>query len=82
MEIAHSGSAGAAAAGMVLQHAPVLAAETGWDSVVELRDAALVWRVTVARNAAQIEGLTVFGLMALGGHHPAQHLMIAQRPGH
>jgi hypothetical protein len=42
----------------------------------------LVWRVTSDSNGAQIQALGFFGLMALGGHHPMHHMMLARGMGH
>lgn len=61
---------------MVPAHAPFLEAETGWDVVTEdLNDGVAL---IVDGNAAQIQGLGFFGLMAIGAHHQEHHLMLAR----
>lgn len=65
-----------AAARMVPAHAPVLAAETGWDSTVADLGDHLVW--TVTGDAERIRALGFFGLMATGDHHRAHHLALAR----
>ena len=62
---------------MVPSHAPVLAADTGWDSEVKIKDGNIHWRVTSQNAAAQIQALGFFGLMATGAHHQEHHLAIA-----
>lgn len=62
---------------MVPEHAPFLAAETGWSSSVTDTGTALVWTVTDPRATAQIRALGFFGLMATGNHHQPHHLAIA-----
>lgn len=73
---------GDAALRMVPAHAPILAAETGWTSVVETRGDSVVW--TVTGDADRIRGLGFYGLMATGDHHAAHHMAIAtgQPMGH
>ena len=66
-----------AALRMVPAHAPVLAADTGWDSEVEIKDGNIHWRVTSQNAAGQIQALGIFGLMATGAHHQEHHLAIA-----
>ena len=66
-----------AALRMVPEHAPFLAAETGWNSGVTDNGDALVWTVTDPQAAAQIRALGFFGLMATGNHHQRHHLAIA-----
>ena len=61
---------------MAPAHATFLAAETGWDvSTEEIDD-----RITliVDGDAAQIQGLGFFGMMAIGAHHQEHHLMLAR----
>lgn len=61
---------------MVPAHAPFLAAETGWDVVTkDLEDGVAL---IVDGDAAQIQGLGFFGLMTIGAHHQAHHLMMAK----
>lgn len=66
-----------AALRMVPEHAPFLAAETGWNSSVTDTGATLVWTVTDPQATAQIRALGFFGLMATGSHHQRHHLAIA-----
>lgn len=63
---------------MVPEHAPVLTAETGWQSDVDVQDDRIVWTVTSDTATAQVRALGLFGLMATGNHHPAHHLGIAR----
>lgn len=77
MLIGASGKGGEAASRMVPAHAPVLEAETGWSSVVEASGGQLVWTVLSEEDAAQIQALGFFGLMAAGNHHRSHHLAIA-----
>ncbi|QEW18482.1 hypothetical protein LA6_000648 [Marinibacterium anthonyi] len=72
---------GDAAGRMVPAHGPVLAGETGWSSQVEVKDGVIEWVVEDARDGDQIRALGVFGLMAVGNHHPAHHLAIASGQG-
>ncbi|MFW2545348.1 hypothetical protein ACN2XU_22200 [Primorskyibacter sp. 2E107] len=75
----HRDSPGAEAAWrMVPAHAPVLTAETGWHSDVEVHETTIEWTVTSDMATAQVRGLGFFGLMATGNHHPAHHLAIAR----
>ena len=61
---------------MVPAHAPFLAAETGWGvSTEELGNGVAL---IVDGDAAQIQGLGFFGMMAIGSHHQAHHLMLAK----
>jgi hypothetical protein len=62
---------------MVPAHAPVLAAETGWQSSVTEGSGGLVWTVAAPEDEAQIRALGFFGLMALGDHHRDHHLGLA-----
>lgn len=62
---------------MVPEHAPFLAAETGWNSSVTDTGDALVWIVTDPAAVARIRALGFFGLMATGNHHQPHHLAIA-----
>lgn len=68
----------AAAGRMVPAHAPVLAAETGWSSVVQTNGTLISWEVTDNHEGDQIEALGFFGLMATGDHHRSHHLAIAK----
>ncbi len=61
---------------MVPAHAPFLAAETGWDVVAEDLDDGVA--LIVGGDAAQIQGLGFFGLMTIGAHHQAHHLLMAK----
>lgn len=60
---------------MVPAHAPFLDAETGWTSVVEISDSAVV--LVVTGDADQIAALGFHGLMTIGAHHQEHHLLIA-----
>lgn len=84
MVIDLTGPDGEAASRMVPDHAPVLAAETGWLSVAEVGGQQITWRVTAPTEAAatQIRALGFFGLLATGAHHQAHHLAIARGIGH
>ena len=61
---------------MVPAHAPFLAAETGWHVETEDLDDGVA--LIVDGNAAQIQGLGFFGMMANGAHHQEHHLMLAR----
>ena len=61
---------------MVSAHAPFIAAETGWHVETEDLDDGVA--LIVDGNAAQIQGLGFFGLMAIGAHHQEHHLMLAR----
>ncbi len=63
---------------MLPAHAPMLAAETGWNSTLEESPDRLVWTVTSPEDAARIRALGLYGLMASGAHHQAHHLAIAR----
>lgn len=63
---------------MVPAHAPVLAAETGWNSVARDDGTELVWRVTSTSDEVKIRALSFFGLMATGNHHREHHLALAR----
>lgn len=75
--VALSGPAGETAGRMIPAHAPVLAAETGWTSVVSPEGDALVWSVTSDTDADMIRALGFHGLMAVGDHHREHHWAIA-----
>lgn len=77
MTIAVPDRPGSAALRMVPEHAPFLAAETGWDSSVTDTGGTLVWTVTDPQATPQIRALGFFGLMATGNHHQRHHLAIA-----
>ncbi|MGB3243072.1 MAG: hypothetical protein WBB25_00945 [Sulfitobacter sp.] len=68
----------AAAGRMVPAHAPVLAAETSWDSDVTAQGDTLIWTVTSPEEQARINALGFYGLMATGDHHRAHHLALAR----
>lgn len=80
LRIETGGRAGAAASRMVPVHGPVLASETGWRSEVTQNGDEIVWTVTgnSAEDAARVQALGFFGLMATGDHHRAHHLALAQ----
>lgn len=61
---------------MVPAHAPFLAAETGWDVSVDTFEDRVV--LIVDGEAARIQGLGFFGIMAIGAHHQEHHLMLAK----
>ncbi|MBT8413184.1 MAG: hypothetical protein KJO30_02540 [Boseongicola sp.] len=61
---------------MVPAHAPFLAAETGWNVSVDTFEDLVV--LTVDGEAARIQGLGFFGMMAIGAHHQEHHLMVAK----
>ncbi|WP_316302455.1 hypothetical protein [Aliisedimentitalea sp. MJ-SS2] len=81
MRIRLTGEGGAAVSRMIPAHGPVLAAETGWDSIVVHDGDALVWTVRSKENPRQIQALGFFGLMAVGDHHREHHLGIATGHG-
>ena len=64
---------------MVPAHAPFLAAETGWNVVVEETGSGATMRVS--GDASQIAGLGFIGLMTIGAHHQEHHLMMARGDG-
>lgn len=72
-----SGPTGDTARRMIPAHAPVLNAETGWKSDVEIEGETLVWRVQSEIEADIIRALGFHGLMAVGDHHRAHHWAIA-----
>lgn len=80
MRISRAGAGGQAATRMVPSHGPVLVAETGWSSQVEVSDDQIVWTVRGAseREALRIRALGFFGLMVTGDHHQAHHLALAR----
>jgi hypothetical protein len=66
---------------MVPAHAPFLAAETGWEVSTEEFDDRVI--LIVDGDAAQIQGLGFFGMMAIGAHHQEHHELIARgHPAH
>ncbi len=71
---------GDAASRMVQAHSPVLEAETGWSSAVEITEDRTVWRVTSPRPEAaqEIRALSFIGLLATGAHHQEHHLAMAR----
>jgi hypothetical protein len=71
------GLGGSAVSRMVPTHAPVLSADTGWESQVLLNGGEIVWTVTSSRDAKMIRALGFFGLMAVGNHHQPHHLGMA-----
>jgi hypothetical protein len=80
MRVSLAGPAAGAAARMVPAHGPVLAAETGWTSELEVGTESLLWSVSdpVGDSVAEIQALGFFGLMATGDHHRAHHIAIAR----
>jgi hypothetical protein len=80
MRIARTGPGGDAAGRMVPAHAPILAADAGWDSAVEAGEAEIVWTVRAPSEsgAVRIRALGFYGLMATGAHHRRHHLAIAR----
>lgn len=80
MRVLLEGPAGDAASRMVPAHGPVLAAETGWASEVDVGTESLVWTVAdlTGDRIAEIQALDFFGLMATGDHHRAHHIAIAR----
>jgi hypothetical protein len=75
--ISLSGPGGDAASRMVPAHAPVLSAETGWQSEAVLTGEQIAWSVTSKSDEQAIRALGFFGLMAVGGHHQEHHLGMA-----
>ncbi|NNF25183.1 MAG: hypothetical protein HKN63_10335 [Rhodobacteraceae bacterium] len=71
------GPEGATLLRMLPAHGPVLEAETGWTSDLEITETWIVWTVTSPTEALRIQGLGFFGLMATGDHHRAHHLALA-----
>ncbi|WP_282181965.1 hypothetical protein [Aliiroseovarius marinus] len=72
-----TGLGGSAVSRMVPAHAPVLRADTGWESQVLLNGDEVVWTVTSQTDAEVIRALGFFGLMAVGNHHQPHHLGMA-----
>ncbi len=72
------GQGGGAVSRMVPAHGPVLTAETGWNSDVEVKDDVLVWTITSDQEYYIIQALDFFGLMAIGNHHQAHHIGMAK----
>ena len=64
---------------MTMAHAPMLAAETGWEVDVDQTSSGAVLRITVSSEdeLARVTGLGFYGLMTIGAHHQAHHLQIA-----
>ncbi len=77
IRITLDGPGAGAVSRMVPAHAPVLTTETGWHSSVTEEPDHLIWTVTSKKDARQIRALGFFGLMAVGDHHRAHHLMMA-----
>jgi len=80
MRVLLEGSSGDAASRMVPAHGPVLAAETGWASEVDVGVKSLAWTVTdpSGGSIAEIQALGFFGLMATGDHHTVHHIAMAR----
>lgn len=78
MTISRQSPGAEAAWRMVPAHGPVVASETGWNSIVQVNDDTLIWTVSAEGAEDQIRGLGFFGLMATGNHHPAHHLALAK----
>lgn len=64
---------------MTTAHAPMLAAETGWDIDAKPTTSGAILRITVSSETdrAKVIGLGFFGAMTIGAHHQAHHLQIA-----
>lgn len=79
-EIDLASPGGQAAARMVPAHGPVLATETGWQSIVERQADQIIWTVAASSHihARQIRALGFHGLMATGAHHQSHHFAIAR----
>lgn len=77
--ISGDGDAVGAIQRMTTAHAPMLAAETGWDIDTEPTASGAHMRITVTSETelARVIGLGFFGAMTLGAHHQAHHLQIA-----
>ncbi len=80
IEISGVGRVREALGRMIPAHAPMLAAETGWQATgVKTETGA---RLTVTTDdptgAQRIRGLGFYGLMATGGHHQGHHLGMAR----
>ena len=67
---------------MVTAHAAAMNRTGGWQYRAEVTPAGAIMTVTTpAADAAKLRALGFIGVMAIGMHHPAHHLMIA-RGGH
>jgi len=80
MTVSLAGPGGGAASRMVPAHGPVIENETGWTSHVEMGTDSVTWTVEDATGveAAKIQALGFFGIMALGDHHQPHHLAMAK----
>lgn len=67
---------------MASDHAPFLAAATGWDVTVEDITGGIAMDVT--GDPARIRALGFFGVMTIDAHHQRHHVAIArgERPHH
>lgn len=64
---------------MVLAHAKTMNGANGWTLLAKTTDNGAELTVTGApKDAAMIQGLGFIGVMTLGTHHQAHHLMLAQ----
>lgn len=77
--VSGQGEAVAAIQRMAAAHAPMLAAETGWEIDVDQTTTGAVLRIAVnsENELARVTGLGFYGLMTIGAHHQAHHLQIA-----
>ncbi|MBV1862896.1 MAG: hypothetical protein KUG74_00545 [Rhodobacteraceae bacterium] len=78
MTASRNGFGGGAVSRMVPAHGPVLAADTGWNSNVQVDDNSVVWTVTSDQDFYIIQALGFFGLMTIGDHHQAHHIGMAK----
>jgi predicted transcriptional regulator len=77
--VSSQGEAVGAIQRMTTAHAPMLAAETGWEVDVDQTTSGAVLRIAVSseNELARVTGLGFYGLMTIGAHHQAHHLQIA-----
>ncbi|MEP5155647.1 hypothetical protein [Planktotalea sp.] len=78
-EITGDGNVSLSIQKMVMAHSPMLAAKTGWQVTTSPISNGAVMMITVADEAerSKIAALGFYGVMTIGAHHQAHHLMIA-----
>ena len=80
MRISREGRGGDAAGRMIPAHAPILQAETGWQTSVAMTNTQITFDVTSPDpiQVQKIRAFGFFGVMAAGAHHQPHHLMMAR----
>ncbi len=63
---------------MTKAHAPMLSAESGWNVIIEKTPSGAIMTITAPKEQLhKLYSLGFFGIMTIGAHHQAHHLMIA-----